>query len=49
MLDKLLKTMGLSYTTRYHLRERFRRTDWLFLVAVAALILGAGFVLFLLA
>ena len=45
MLDRLLRTMGLSYTSRHHLRQRARQTDWIFLAAVLATILAAVFIL----
>ena len=45
MFDRLLRTMGLSYTSRHHLRQRARQTDWLFLAAVLAMIVAAVFVL----
>ena len=40
LIDNLLKSMGLSYTTRHHLGERVRRIDWRFLAAVIVFLAG---------
>ncbi|WP_167737331.1 hypothetical protein [Sphingomonas parva] len=48
-IDNFLKSMGLSYTTRHHMAERVRRTDWRFLGAVIALFGSLGAIIFVIA
>jgi hypothetical protein len=38
-MEKLLKLLGLSYSTRHHLKAKIRHIDWTFLAAATALII----------
>jgi hypothetical protein len=40
-----LKFPFLSYSTKHHLKRRIVGTDWLFLAAAIALVVGVGLVL----
>lgn len=37
-MERLLKLLGVSYSTRHHIKARIRHIDWLFVGAAAALI-----------
>ena len=49
VIDRILKGMGLSYTTRHHLDRTVKGTDWGFLVALVAMIAVLAFVVIKLA
>jgi uncharacterized integral membrane protein len=38
VIDKILKGLGLSYTTRHHLTRTAKGTDWRFLLALLLLL-----------
>ena len=41
MIDRLLKSMGMSYTARHHLKARVKGIDWLFMAAILLVLAGA--------
>jgi hypothetical protein len=44
-MEKLLKLLGMSYSTRHHWKARMRHIDWLFVVAAVALVVCTFLVL----
>jgi hypothetical protein len=38
VIDRILRSLGLSYTTRHHLGRTVKGTDWGFLAAVLLLL-----------
>lgn len=42
VIEKILKGLGMSYTTRHHLGRTVKGTDWIFLLAVILLLVIIG-------